>query len=105
MRKKKVISGSGSTLRIRGAPEPSREIFVYRIHPDTTEDEFKEYMEYVGITVRAIECTSKVESHFKSYHVTIPVSHLERAFTPAAWPEGVRVRKFWPKKQQTDSER
>ena len=30
LRKKKVIAGSGNTHRMRGAPEPSREIFVYR---------------------------------------------------------------------------
>ena len=62
-------------------------------------------MDFVGITVRAIECTSKADSQFKSFHVTIPVSNMEKAFTPDVWPEGVRVRKFWPKRQQTDSER
>ena len=104
-RKQKVISGSGSSRRIRGAPEPSREIFVYRVHKETSEEDMRDFMDSNGFDVRAIECTSKPDSLFKSFHVTIPLSQVEKAFDPQLWPEGVRMRKYWPIRKVAESDK
>ena len=97
-RKQKVVSGSKNTSNIRGAPEPSRDIFVYRVHGDTSLEEMHQYITSQGFTVRDIKCTSKAESIFKSFCVTLPLSQFKDAFQPTVWPEGVRMRRFWPKK-------
>ena len=64
---------------------------MYRVHKDTTHQETKDYIVSQGLAISNIECTSKCESSFKSFKVTLPVSHLDRAFDPGIWPEGVRM--------------
>ena len=91
--------------RIRGAPEPSREIFVYRVHKETSEEDMRDFMDSNGFDVRAIECTSKPDSLFKSFHVTIPLSQVEKAFDPQLWPEGVWMRKYWPIRKVAESDK
>ena len=97
--KQKVVSGSKNTSNIHGAPEPSRDIFVYRVHGDTSLEEMHQYITSQGFTVCDIKCTSKAESIFKSFCVTLPLSQFKDAFQPTVWPEGVRMRRFWPKKE------
>ena len=81
-KKYKVISGSGNADSIRGAPELSRDIFVYRVHDSTTVDDMESYITDMGLQVRNIECISKPGSCFKSFHVTITVSQLDKSFEP-----------------------
>ena len=95
--KTKFVVGHSKSGDVRGAPEPSRDIFVYRVHKDTTNQEMKDSVVSQGIAVSNVECSSKCESSFNSFKVTLPVSHLDRAFDPGVWPKGARMHRFWPK--------
>ena len=93
-RQNKVITGNKSGSRLRGAPLPNRDIFVYRIAKDTGASDVQEFLVENDIDVRAIDCTSHPDSTFKSFKVTVSVSDVDKLFNEDFWPSGVKVRMF-----------
>ncbi|ELT87934.1 hypothetical protein CAPTEDRAFT_193390 [Capitella teleta] len=87
-----------------GAPEPVRDIFVYRLAKTTTVKEVKEYMETNNMDPVSIERVSKNEARFASFKAQIRVSYLPYELDQDSWPENVCVRRFYarngPQKQQ-----
>ena len=87
-------TGQGASSNVRGAPEPSRFLFIYRVDSSTDTDDLHDHITDHGITVRALECVSRPGSRFYSYRLTVPMSHFKLLFEPSLWPKGIRVRKF-----------
>ena len=94
-RKRNIVKGSAASGTLHGAPEPNRDIFVYRVDSKTKCDDLKEYMEEKSFKVMNIELKSNSQSRYKSFKVTIPVSQMPLIFDEGKWPEGVCVRKFY----------
>ena len=90
---------------MKGDPEPSRDIFVYRVDPSTSEENMMDYIVAKGLTVHNVECVSKPVSRYKSFCVTIPASQLNNAFEAAMWPEGVKMWRFLPQKNKSNQPR
>ncbi len=98
------VVGTGCADRFRGAPEPSRDLFVFRIEHGYTVEDIKKYVIDSNIVVREIEQTSKDESTFMSFKVTIKASDMNAVLQPEFWPMGVCVRRFWrPRSQYIES--
>lgn len=92
----KPITGTGSSLgSLKGAPEPSRDIFVYRIMSEVTDDELTKYIDDQGVPVKSVELKSNAEALFKSYRVEVTKSCLQKVLVPEFWPEGVCVRRYF----------
>lgn len=87
---------------LRVAPEPSRDIFVYRLMKDTTEVEVTEYMTKNEMVPRAVTKVSNQNSKLASFRVEVKASLLKAALDPNSWPENVYVRRYW--KRNTDVE-
>lgn len=99
-RPKRVITGTKAHDKVFGAPEPSRSVFIYRVHQDTNLDDLKDMLTGEGIEVRALESVSAAQSRFKSFRLDVPKSSLDACFSPALWPNGILVRPFyWPKRR------
>ena len=97
-----VIVGKGSSsASVKGAPEPSRDAFLYRIDKETNSENLVDYLSDKNITVRQVVCMSKQESAFKSFKITVAVSNFSALFDPNLWPEGVRIRKFYKNRKTT----
>jgi hypothetical protein len=99
-RKKKqpMIIGKGiNNQTIKGAPEPSRDIFVCRVDKAATVEEMQRFIEESGFSVKRITIMSHEEAQFKSFKVSIPKSQLNDILGAEKWPEGVMVRRFWDK--------
>lgn len=94
-RRKRVVQGSKSGGRIRGAPS-HRDVFVYRLLPETTTDLLTKHIEDEGISVHNIDCISNPNAKYKSFKVQINLADNDKMFNPDMWPEGIRVRKFIP---------
>jgi hypothetical protein len=96
----KIISGKGSTNsgNFRGAPEPSRELFIYRVDSDVTCNDLTEYIVEKGIKYRNVECMSNPHDKYKSFKLQVPVSEFNQLFDESLWPAGTKVRKFIPPK-------
>ena len=100
-RKAKVVTGVGtkrSDHKVRGAPEPERQLFIYRVDRQTLTEHLKIFIQEAGITVCSLECVSKENSKHKSFKLSVPLSHFKRLFDDQMWPEGIRVRRYYPPK-------
>ena len=80
--------------KIKGAPEPDRCLFIYRVDKNTDIEDLRDYIIKQGFLVRHLECVSKPESKFCSFRLTVPISQFKNLFNPSLWPEGFRIRKF-----------
>jgi hypothetical protein len=94
-RRKTTIRGTraGSNIRIKGAPEPSRDVFVYRVDKGTTDIE--DFLTDNGINSRSVIIVSNNEARFSSFKVEVKVSELEKLLDPEFWPDGICVRRFY----------
>lgn len=99
-KKRNVIIGNKTNCEIKGAPEPNRDLFIFRLDSDTTDTSLRKYITEKGITVRELELKSNAEAKFKSYRLSVPKTQFAKLLDGDMWPEGVGVRKFFvPPKQ------
>ena len=97
-KKHKVITGCHKPGNggFRGAPEPSRDIFIYRVHQDTSKRDIEDGIRGRNFEARDLVCISSEQSVFKSFKLTVPASQLSSLLTDEfPWPEGVKVRRFF----------
>ena len=96
-RRSKTITGrrQHGEGRFRGAPEADRDLFVYRVDPDTVTTDITELVTSVGYEVRKIQCIYNPNAMYKSFRLTIPVSQYTSIYSDEfPWPDGVKVRRF-----------
>ncbi|ELU05028.1 hypothetical protein CAPTEDRAFT_206188 [Capitella teleta] len=86
-RRRRRKQEDNSTLK--GAPEPVRDIFVYRLAKTTPVDKVKEYMEINNMDLVSIEQVSKSEAKFASFKAQIRVSHLPYALDQDSWSKNM----------------
>ena len=97
-RRRKIITGKaaprtvGSTFR--GAPEPKRDLFVYRVDKSTTSADLKLHISDFGFNIISLECISNEMAKFKSFKLSVPLSEFNDLFNESIWPYGVRIRKY-----------
>jgi hypothetical protein len=103
-RAQQTIRGTGSkTLGLRGAPEPSRDIFVYRVLKQYGEGDIRDHLKNNGVEARSIQRTSHDDAKFRSFHVEISKSDLPKVMVPAFWNDGVCVAP-WYRRRHTGNE-
>jgi hypothetical protein len=92
---KNIIMGNGGASgNFRGAPEPSRDLFVFRTGKSTTEEDIKMHLLQKGTEVRDIKLVSHADSKFNSFKVTVCVSEVKRLMDAKNWPNGVGIRMY-----------
>ena len=98
---KKAITGCKKSSKITGAPQPSRDLFVYRVERGTTVRDIDEYLKENDIKCRSVKKVSKDEAKFASFKVEFSVEQFKTVLEPEMWPEGVHVRKFFNPRNNT----
>ena len=93
-RKKRVVKGRATNQTLKGAPPPSREVFIYRVDKEATCDELKQYVESGHVAVRDLVVMSHEHAMFKSFKLTISVADLSKIYDEDFWPDGIMVRRF-----------
>ena len=97
--KRNIVSGNAKHINhVKGAPEPSRDLFIFRVDKNTQLEDLQSYISECGFTIRCLTQVSKDESIFKSFKLTVPVSQFKKLFDGNLWPEGIRVRRYWENK-------
>lgn len=98
MKRRQFITGKSSpkSEHFKGAPEPNRDLFIYRVDSSTSETQISSHIVDHGFTVRNIACVSNPNAKFKSFRLTVPLSEFKDLFDEKIWPCGVRVRKYIP---------
>jgi hypothetical protein len=96
-----VITGAKSqTGGFKGAPTPSRSIFIYRVSKDTELNELRTYIADLGVKdIRYLDCVSHVDAKFQSFKLTVPVNDHKELLDGSLWPEGVRIRDFFTRRE------
>ena len=105
-RRSKARAIAGTSLQsgtLRGAPEPSRHVFVYRVSKGTSDQDLGQFMSDGGVTVRSTERMSKDEARFESFKIEVKTSELETVLCSAFWPEGIYVRRFYTHRRKTET--
>ena len=100
-RQQRIIKGkSQAKYGVKGAPEPSRHLFIYRVCHDTDVDGMRELLDNQNdsFTIRDLQCISNDNAMFKSFKLTVPMSEYEALFNENIWPDGIRVRPYRHKK-------
>jgi hypothetical protein len=101
---KAVIGKSTVCGSLKAAPEPCRDVFVFRTDKTTTVESLKNYLTEAGVLVRDIVLLSHSDAVYSSFKVTVPISQLEKTMDPNIWPQGIGIRRFWNKKNKTEKE-
>jgi hypothetical protein len=97
-------SANQRTGTFKGAPEPNRDLFIFRVMRDATVDDMKQYLASEGFHVKSLHLVSHPESKFQSFRLSVPASEFKDLFNDTLWPEGVRIRRYVPRRNEADSQ-
>ncbi len=102
--RKKPVYGTKQDDRIQGG-KTEVDIFVFRVSKKIPAEKIKSYLTEENIEVESIEQASTDDvSRFRSFHVVIPRSQIDKVMNPEFWPNGVGCR-LWgqrSKKRKSD---
>ena len=81
--RKRIITGrkQPGEGRFRGAPEACRDLFVYRVHPETMSADINVLINGAGYDVRNIDCISHQNAKYSSFRLTVSASDFENVCT------------------------
>lgn len=116
---KPTVGNSTKSSKLKGV-QTTRvvDLFVTRLHPQTTEGEIVDSVNEVGsvespIKIVEVEC-HKLESRFPdmycSYHVSVRVDStdmnraIELLMNPSIWPYGILVRRYFKPKPKLNND-
>ena len=103
-RRRREITGTANRdCRTRGAPEPSRHLFISRVSEETNIEDLHTDISELGFTIRDLSCVSHNEAKFKSFKLTVPKSEFGDLFDGSLWAQGVRVRPYTTPRRGQDS--
>jgi len=105
-RGQRIIRGTGKNQsKLKGAPEPSRDVFISRVLPQYTEEDIREHLLEMGIEPRCIEQKSHIESRFKSFRVELALSNMAKVMDPERWDDGICIKRWYPSRDSGDKPR
>ena len=80
----------------------NRHLFIYGVSGDATEDDLKDWITtHLGADLKDLE---KIPPSLKrppgstsqAFHVTVGLKDYDVLCKPESWPDGIRVRRFFP---------
>ena len=103
--RRQILTGKGSAVGgFKGAPEPSRDLFLYRFVQEATADVIKDNVVGEGYEVRDIIQMSHKDAKYKSFRLSVPASQYQALHDAEDfWPEGVRIKQFIPPKHNNNN--
>ena len=89
-----IGSGNATNTSFRGAPLPKRDLFIYRVRPDTNESDIENHLIALGVTDFELTLISHVNAPYKSFKLIVNVNDKEAIMSPNVWPKGVCIKRF-----------
>ncbi len=94
-RRRKIVTGSmRDKVAFQGAPEPGRQIFIYRVMGGTTAECLMQYMRDKGVQVREVDQVAHKDAKFMSFKATVTTSDYDKVFDSQLWSAGIRIRDY-----------
>ena len=105
-RRAKVIKGNTEwSGRFRGAPEPEREIFLYRVSQECEPEDIQTVLQENNCYAKKIEKKSNDEAKFRSFKLTVSQPDATAMLSDSfPWPTGVRVRRYFQRRRDAKEE-
>ena len=85
---------SNNSLRV---VEPSKWIFISRLHKDIVNDDLKNYIleKFKIDKVKIVRIKPRVEDvDYVSFKIGVPVNNFDLLLQPVSWPAGVLIKEF-----------
>lgn len=104
-----TLQGTARETGIKAGKGPNRDIWIYNVDKDITDDAMKKYIEGGGSTkkrtvdIRLWEPRYKENHESKCFRLTIAKSDYEYVFKPEFWPIDIGFRKYWLSKREMSS--
>ena len=98
---RKPMYGSAENNVLK-AGKKTRELFVFNLDPETTQDDLSSYLNNAGIDLIEIERRSNDDAMNKSFRITINNCDIDTLMKPEMWPSGVGVRPYYRKRASRD---
>lgn len=93
-KRKKPIYGTATETQIKGSMK-NMDFHVYRIQPDTEEEDLTKYLKLQGIaTVKCCKMVSKHPEEYASFKVSVPQDYTEKIQDPSIWPQYTCINRF-----------
>ena len=93
---KHVVTGSGTSDRIRKMKSPPVDIFVYGVPRNTTKEDIVEDLaeSEIQTSLEDVILMSKGNPSVVSYRISVKAEDLSKALDPCVWPLRVKVSLF-----------
>ena len=80
----------------RKMKSPPGDIFIYGVHPDTTEDDIVNDLKAsdIIIEVKDVVKKSRPDAGLNSYKISVKAEDLQKALDTSIWPLRVKVREY-----------
>ena len=101
-KRRQIVHGSRISGSVRGAPEPCRDAFIYRVDRGTTTEAMHKYISDCDIDIKNLDCVSNPNAKYKSFRLTTTVSKFKELFNEDLWPAGFRIRKYISTRKNDD---
>ena len=94
----KRMEGTASVSNVKGAPQGTRDMFVYIVTQDTSDEALLSWIRKQHVNFIDFVKTSHVDSKYKSFRVTFNISDYFYLYNPELWPSGVCIGRYLPPK-------
>ena len=84
----KIVFGIGGAGGLTASAR-TREIFVFNLSGDTSDDDLQSFFVKINVTVAELECRTKPVALARSYRIRIALDDIAKVMNPDIWPEGV----------------
>ena len=85
---------------LRGAPEPQRDVFVYRVNYGSELD-IATFCKKKGILVRGCTLLSHPAAKFKSFKISVLLGQVNLVLNENFWPKGIKAKRFVDRKKES----
>lgn len=94
-RSKTIIGSNSESVISLKRPLKLAFLHVYKLHPETTVADVKNFLEPIFPEVQVEQLNSRYPDYYSSFKVTINETKLDAAMTPTLWPAGACVNRFF----------
>jgi hypothetical protein len=92
--RKTVIIGKLNDCGFKGAPEPGRDLFIFRVQSTTKDQELENHLKDNNFDIQMLKRVLQEDAKFKSFRLNVPKPQFSRLFDDSLWPSGVGIRKY-----------
>ena len=94
----KRMEGTASVSNVKGAPQRTQDMFVYRVTQDISDEALLSWIRKQRMNIIDFVKTFHVDSKYKSFKVTFNRSDYFYLYNPELWPSGVCIGRYLPPK-------